>query len=113
MPSIDTLDAHVRELSADDIDAVRPLARRHGFRPTTSDVLRFAVRLAAALRRHANAEGTVEGLPEDFSWPENVRRKPDWLDKLQMKRRSPVDYDDDEQRSASAPAEIVGVEAKV
>ncbi len=86
MLKVDLLDAHVRALSADDVDAVRPLARRYGFRPTTADTLRFAIELAAALSRCSTDDGTVAGLPEGFTWPKRVRHRPDAIDRLMKKR---------------------------
>jgi hypothetical protein len=86
MLGVDLLDAHVRGLSAADVDAARPLARRYGFRPTTADTLRFAVELAAALSRSSADDGSIAGLPEGFTWPKRVRHKPDAIDRLLMKR---------------------------
>ena len=89
MPRVDLLNAHVRALSADDIDAIRPLARRHGYRPTLTDTLRFCVELAAALSRHVDNNGVIAGLPEGFSWPKRVRHKPGAVDRLLMKHGRP------------------------
>ena len=43
MPSNDLADVEVGGLSADALDAIRPLAWRHGFRHANSDVVHFAV----------------------------------------------------------------------
>ena len=86
MPAVDLLDAHVRGLSAADVDAARPLARRQGFRPTTADTLRFAIELAAALSRCSTDDGTITGLPEGFTWPKRSRHRPDAIDRLMKKR---------------------------
>ena len=67
--SQDLIDVRVRELSASDLDAVRPLARQFGFRHTNSDVLRFCVGLAAEAGRRLGPDGTVDGFPLDFRWP--------------------------------------------
>ena len=94
MPRVDLLNAHVRALSADDIDAIRPLARRHGYRPTLTDTLRFCVELAAALSRHVDNNGVIAGLPEGFSWPKRVRHKPGCFDRLMERRARRQNHDD-------------------
>ena len=69
MPDTDLVDVRARAVSANALDAVRPLARRHGYRHTLSDLVRFAVELAAEISRRANQSGTAPGFPEDFQWP--------------------------------------------
>jgi hypothetical protein len=71
----DSIEVHVHSLSADTVDAIRPLARRHGFRLSIADTVRFAVELAARLSRLANDEGTIDGLPADFAWPKGIREE--------------------------------------
>ena len=69
MTSHDLIDVRVREISANDLDAVRRLARQFGFRHTNSDVLRFCVGLAAEVGRRLGPDGIVDGFPLDFRWP--------------------------------------------
>ena len=57
--SHDLIDVRVRELSANDLDAVRRLARQFGFR----------VGLAAEVGRRLGPDGIVDGFPLDFRWP--------------------------------------------
>lgn len=71
----DLIDLRVREVSADALDAIRPLARRHGFRHTNADVVRFAVGLADAVRRRIDETGTLEGLGVSLDWPRPRPRK--------------------------------------
>ena len=71
----DLIEVHVHSISADTVDAIRPLARRHGFRPSISDTVRFAVDLAACLSRLVNEQGRIDGLPADFAWPKGIREE--------------------------------------
>jgi len=59
MREFDSVNVKVMGMDADALDAVRPLARRCGFRHTNSDVLRFAIGLAAAVGK-ADGRTTVE-----------------------------------------------------
>jgi hypothetical protein len=87
--SHDLIDARVRELSANDLDAVRPLARQFGFRHTNSDVLRFCVGLAAEVGRRLGLDGIVDGFPLDFRWP--LPKRPRYQ---RRHSRQPVEADD-------------------
>ncbi len=65
----DLTDVHARRVSIDALDAIRPLARRHGFKHTNADVVRFALQLAAGISRCGGEGGTVVWIPEDLEWP--------------------------------------------
>ncbi len=106
MPRVDLLNAHVRALSADDIDAIRPLARRHGYRPTLTDTLRFCVELAAALSRHVDNNGVIAELPEGFSWPKRFQRRPDCFGRLDRNRTEQARRADADPGSPAALTEV-------
>ena len=86
MKSAETREVHVTGVCADALDAIRPFARRHGFSSSTSDAIRFAVALAAAMKRYANLNGVVAGLPKEFIWPQRVRIPLDDQAGLEMDR---------------------------
>jgi hypothetical protein len=62
-------DVHTRDVSVAALDAIRPLARRRGFRHTNSDAVRFAVRLTAEISRCSMREHSGLVFPLDFKWP--------------------------------------------
>ena len=74
MPDPELVEVRARGVCADCLDVIRPLARRHGYRHTTTGAIRFAVDLAAAITRYANRDGSVPGFPEDFRWPRSEHR---------------------------------------
>lgn len=74
MPGIDLVEVRVRDVSADALDAIRPLARRHGFKHTNADVIRFAVELACAVSSYVADRGHAQGFPADFEWPRAANR---------------------------------------
>ncbi len=88
MPPIDYIEAHVRYLSADALDSIRPLARRCGFRPAMADVVRFAVEFVAALYGHADDNGCIPFLPDDFRWPRAMPKTRSGLDRMERRRRA-------------------------
>lgn len=46
----DYIEVRVRGVSAPNLDAIRPLARKYGYRQSISDLVRFAVNYAASVR---------------------------------------------------------------
>ena len=74
MPDIDLVEVRVRDVSADALDAIRPLARRHGFKHTNADVIRFAVELACAVSSYVADSGHTQGFPAGFEWPRAANR---------------------------------------
>ena len=60
MRSVDQLEIRVRRVSADAVDAIRPLARRVGFRSSVSDLVRFAVLLASEAASAADDMNVAE-----------------------------------------------------
>ncbi len=60
MPNRDFLDVRVRQLPAEALDVLRPIARRYGYRHTHCDVLRFAVRVATVLAQASDQTPAAE-----------------------------------------------------
>lgn len=83
MPDADQLDVRVREVSATDLDAIRPIARQCGYRQTVADLVRFAVALAANISRLVSQRGGAPGAGDDVPWPRRVRN-------LKNRRPGPV-----------------------
>ncbi|MFH1747700.1 MAG: hypothetical protein ABIG44_11740 [Planctomycetota bacterium] len=75
MPDTDLMDVRVRDVSAADLDAIRPLARGCGYRHTIADLIRFAVALAANLGRRTNQQGMYLRNDLAIPWPTKPRNR--------------------------------------
>ncbi len=72
MPDADLIEIRVRAVSATDLDAIRPLARKCGFRHTIADLVRFAIALTANVSRRASQHGTIPGECDNIPRPDRA-----------------------------------------
>lgn len=73
--SLELTHVHVRALDAAALDQIRPFARRHGYRPSIADSVRFAVDLTARLAELADDNGRITAWPDSFPWPAGLKAK--------------------------------------
>ena len=66
MASANLIEVRARRLPAEALDAIRPLARRCGFRHNLNDIVRFAAELAAAVA-NSNADDPAEAIVNRIS----------------------------------------------
>ena len=64
MRPINEVDVRARGVSADALDAIRPLARQRGYAHTNNDTIRFAVLLAASIAQSREGAAIAELCPQ-------------------------------------------------
>ncbi len=101
MSDPDYVEVRVRAVSATELDAIRPAARRCGFGHSISDLVRFAVELAANISRRAEQGGSQVVAAEDVQWPS--RRRPAQTPAQIHNQTGDAETDNHESEEADSP----------